>query len=142
VGVQCGFSIKVRADDLELLRSIWRALNFADNIHHISSKRYRYKWDSIQRHDAVLLIVRKLDELTNYIIPFFDRYPLRGQKRYNYEIWKQVVLMMERGEHRTAEGFAKILALKSEMNRYQGQDEEAESLGVETGTGDTEESSE
>jgi len=133
----CGFSIRVRADDLELIRTIWRALDFAGNIHHISAKRYRYNWDSIQRHDAVMLIVRKLDELTNNIIPFFDKYPLRGQKRRNYEIWRQVVMMMERGEHRTAEGLEKILALKAEMNRYQGQDEE-----IEAYTEDAEESPE
>lgn len=83
----------------------------------------------------MLLIVRKLDELTNNIIPFFDKYPLHGQKRRNYEIWRQVVTMMERGEHRTAEGLEKILALKAEMNRYQGQDEE-----IEADTEDAEES--
>ena len=135
--VLCGFSLKVRADDLELIRAIWHALDFAGNIHHISAKRYRYNWDSVRRHDSVLLIVRKLDELTNNIIPFFDKYPLRGQKRRNYEIWKEVVMMMERGEHRTAEGFERVLALKAEMNRYQGQDEE-----IEADTEDAEESSE
>jgi len=134
--VICGFSLKVRADDLELIRTIWRALDFAGNIHHISAKRYRYNWDSVQRHDSVLLIARKLEELTNNIIPFFDKYPLHGQKRRNYEIWKEVVQMMERGEHRAAEGFEKILALKDEMNRYQGQDEE-----IEADTEDAEEES-
>jgi hypothetical protein len=121
--IQCGFSIKVRADDFELLRSIWSTLNFAGNIHHIATKRYKYKWDSVQQHDSVLLIVRKMKDLTDYIIPFFDKYLLRGQKRRNYELWKQVVAMMNSGEHRTAEGIEKILALKAEMNRYQGQDE-------------------
>jgi hypothetical protein len=45
--------------------------------------------------------------------------------------------MMERGEHRAPDGFAKILELKDEMNRYQGQDEE-----IEADTEDTEESTE
>lgn len=124
--VVCGFSIKLRADDLELLRTIWRALGYAGNIHHVSANRYRYARDSITRHDSVMLIARKLDELTTLVIPFFDNHPLRGQKRLNYELWKEVVHMMERGEHLTSEGFEKILALKAEINQYRGQDEKAE----------------
>jgi hypothetical protein len=46
-------------------------------------------------------------------------------------------MMMEQGKHRTAEGFAKILALKDEMNRYQGRDED-----IEAEVENTEESSE
>ena len=75
-----------------------------------------------------MLIIRDHDELMSYVIPFFDRYLLHSQKRRNYEIWKQVVQMMDRGEHLTGEGLQKILELKSQMNRYQGQDVEDESL--------------
>ena len=122
--VQCGFSVKVRADDRELIKGIWRALEFSGNIYDVPTNRYRYKRDPIRRHDAVMLLIRKLDELTSCVIPFFDRYPLRGRKRHDYEIWKQIVRMLERGEHLTFEGLEKVLAFKAEMNRYQGQDEE------------------
>lgn len=70
-----------------------------------------------------MLIVRKLDDLTSLIIPFFDRYELYGQKRRNYELWKQAVALMVRGEHRSGPGFEKILELKAQINQYQGQDE-------------------
>jgi hypothetical protein len=121
--VQCGFAIKIRADDSELVRSIWRALRFPGNIYPVSTRRYQYTWDTVRRHDSILLSVKGLGELTRYIIPFFDLYPLHGTKRRNYEIWKQVVEMMERGEHLTLEGVERVQALKDSMNRYQGQDE-------------------
>ena len=87
-------------------------------------------------------IIRSLRELTTHVIPFFDKYPLGGQKRRNYEIWKQAVQMMERGEHLTGEGFQRILELKEQLNRYQGQDEEIESLQSQADAEDHEESSE
>jgi hypothetical protein len=122
--VTCGFAIKVRADDTELVREVWRALGFAGNIHHISSRRYKYKWDKVHRHDAVLLIVRGLPELTQYIVPFFDQYQLRGQKRRNYELWKQAVDILNRGDHLTMEGLERLHEIKADMNRYRGQDDE------------------
>jgi hypothetical protein len=122
--VVCGFSVKVRADDTELIKDIWRVLGFAGNIHHIASSRYQYKWDSVHRHDATLLIVRSLSDLTQHIIPFFDQYPLRGQKRRNYELWKQAVDMLNRGEHFTAEGLGQLYEIKDKINQYLGQDDE------------------
>ena len=79
----CGFSIRVRKDDLDLLRNIWKALGYVGNIHLIPTYRYRYARDSIRRHDSVMLIARNIKELTGNIIPFFDHYELRGNKRRN-----------------------------------------------------------
>jgi len=84
----------------------------------------------MRRHDAVMLLVRDLGELTSYVIPFFDRYHLRGQKHRNYEIWKQIVKMVEQGDHLTLEGLEKVVALKAQLNQYQGIDIEAD-LGDE-----------
>ncbi len=125
--VSCGFSVKVRADDETLIRSIWRALDYAGNIHHIASRRYRYEWDTVTRHDSILLLVRNLDDLNRIIIPFFDRHGLRGRKRENYELWKQAVRLVECGEHLTPDGLEKIAAIRAELNRYHGQDEPDES---------------
>jgi hypothetical protein len=130
--VTCGFSIRMRADDRELVKMVWQALNFSGNIFDVLTKRYQYQWDSIRRHDSVGLQIRSVKELVQCVIPFFERYPLRGQKRRNYELWKEAVQIMERGEHRTGEGFQRIMELKEQMNRYQGQDEDDENLSEET----------
>jgi hypothetical protein len=70
-----------------------------------------------------MLIVRDRSELVSRVIPFFDRYPLRGVKRRNYDLWKQAVYWMEAGEHLTPEGFEKIQSLRMQLNKYQGRDE-------------------
>jgi len=117
--VVCGFSIKVRADDRELIDLIWQAFDFAGNVHEINAARYHYDYDAgIRRNDAVMYIVRKRSDLAYRIIPFFDAYPLRGRKRDNYELWKQVVELVERGAHLTPEGLGEIVEIKVRMNRY------------------------
>ena len=117
--VVCGFSIKVRADDRELIDLIWQAFDFAGNVHEVSAERYRYEYDAgIHRNDAVMYIVRKRSDLLERIIPFFDTYSLHGRKRENYELWKQVVYMVEQGAHLTPEGLAEIVEIKAQMNRY------------------------
>ena len=117
--VVCGFSIKVRADDRELIDLIWQAFDFAGNVHEIHAARYQYDYDvGIRRNDAVMYIVRKRSDLVDRIIPFFDTYPVRGRKRENYELWKQVVDLMEQGAHLTPEGLGEIVEIKVRMNRY------------------------
>ncbi len=102
--VVCGFSIKLRGDDRELIESIHTALGLDCTIHD-------------RGNGAVMLIVRKLSDLTERVIPFFDRYPLRGHKREDYELWRKVVSMVECGEHLTPEGANTILEIKAQMNR-------------------------
>lgn len=60
--------------------------------------------------------VRKLKNLVEVIIPFFDKYPLRSKKRIDYLKFREVVLMMEKGEHLTESGLKKIFKIASEMN--------------------------
>ncbi len=116
--LQCGFSLKVRDDDRELVEMVRLALDQAGRIYLIEAKRYQYEWDGVKRQDAVTLMIRRLSELVNTVIPFFDRYPLRGKKRANYDLWKQAVMMMWNDEHRTREGMAALLEIRAQMNRY------------------------
>lgn len=116
--LQCGFSLKVQGDDRELVEMVQRALDRAGRIYSIESKGYQYERDTAKRHDAVTLMIRRLSELVNTVIPFFDLYPLRGKKRTNFGLWKQAVLMMWNDEHLTREGRAAILDIRAQMNRY------------------------
>jgi hypothetical protein len=100
---QCGFSLKVREDDRELVEAVWLALDRAGRIYSGA---------------AVTLTIRRLNELVNTVIPFFDRYPLRGKKRANFGLWQQAVLMMWNDEHLTREGPAAIREIRAQMNRH------------------------
>ena len=61
--------------------------------------------------------VRGLEQLSRQIVPFFLKHPLRSAKRQDFEKFRRVVLMMERGEHLTAEGLARIRATAGQMDR-------------------------
>jgi len=60
--------------------------------------------------------VRSLKDL-EIILKHFDKYPLHTQKRADYELFKQVVLMLLNKRHFTEEGLLKIIAIKAAMNK-------------------------
>ena len=55
--------------------------------------------------------------LTGRVFPFFDRYLLRGAKRHDLVIFKQVTSLIQAGRHLSHSGFMEILALRGPMNR-------------------------
>jgi len=60
--------------------------------------------------------VRGLDNFSNIIIPFFDLNPLLSKKKQDFVIFKQVIKLMENGDHLTQNGLSQIFDLKSKMN--------------------------
>lgn len=98
--VVCGFSVKVQAEDRELLELLRDALGVSAALHDLP-------------RGQAMLMVRKASDLTEGVIPFFDRYPLRGRQRDSYAVWREVVHLVERGAHLTPAGAAEIEALKA-----------------------------
>ena len=96
------FQIHLHKRDLELLIRIKEALGGVGSIYNHGSKDCSY-------------MVHSLLDLTNSIIPHFDKYPLLTKKREDYEFFKQVVQMMNNKEHLTEQGFKKILSIKASM---------------------------
>lgn len=66
--------------------------------------------------NSVELRVASLKDLTNVIIPYFTKYPLISKKRADFELFKQILAIMNRKEHFTIVGLRKIVAIKSSMN--------------------------
>jgi hypothetical protein len=60
--------------------------------------------------------VTKFSDIQNIIIPFFDKYPLKGDKVKNFEEFKKVSDLITKKSHLTKEGLDKILKIKSNMN--------------------------
>ncbi len=58
-----------------------------------------------------ILIVKDKKDLLQKVIPFFDKNPLQTTKHKDYEIFKQVVFMIEKKYHLTKEGFQNIVEL-------------------------------
>ncbi|HEY5644074.1 MAG TPA: LAGLIDADG family homing endonuclease, partial [Woeseiaceae bacterium] len=62
-------------------------------------------------------VVRSREDLATKVIPFFREFGLRTSKKNDFEIFSTIVSEMQKGEHRTREGFVKLLKLAFSMNR-------------------------
>jgi hypothetical protein len=61
-------------------------------------------------------LVYKLSDLTDKIIPFFDKYPILGVKYLEFNDFKLVSEMMIKKEHLTKKGVDQIIKIQSNMN--------------------------
>lgn len=62
-------------------------------------------------------VVTKFSDITDKIIPFFDKYAIHGIKSLDYVSFKQIAMLMKENEHLTEEGLEKIKLIKSNMNK-------------------------
>nr|ADN97197.1 intron-encoded double motif LAGLIDADG homing endonuclease [Ophiostoma minus] len=67
-------------------------------------------------NEACDFTVTSIKEIEKYIIPYFNEYPLIGQKLYNYEDFKLIFNMMKTKDHLTEDGLSKIIEIKNKMN--------------------------
>lgn len=100
--LRLNFQIKLSIRDKELLVDIKDALGGAGVITNNTK-------------DSCLNIT-SLSEIVNNLIPHFDKYSLLTIKRQEFELFKQVVLIMEKKQHLTEEGFYEILSIKAAMH--------------------------
>ena len=63
--------------------------------------------------------VRSKEHLLQIIIPFFMKHSLKSKKHVDFLKFRDVLLMMEKGEHLTEDGIEKIRGIASQMNRCQ-----------------------
>jgi len=56
--------------------------------------------------------VRNRNQLETIILPFFEKHKLKTKKRVQFEKFRDVVLLMNRGEHLTPVGVEKILKIR------------------------------
>ena len=74
------------------------------------------------RSDGVhYFVVTNYVEIVEKVIPFFKRFPfLSESKTRNFEIFRQVAMILYSGEHQTREGFTKIIDLREKLNEGKG----------------------
>ena len=63
--------------------------------------------------------VRRLSELSDLIIPFFEEHPLVTAKSDDFKKFVDVVRMMESGHHLRVDGLIQIAEITQTMNRRQ-----------------------
>jgi hypothetical protein len=66
--------------------------------------------------NSVALQIAKYSDLTQKIIPFFEKYPIVGRKSLDFADFKKVAELMQNKEHLTLDGLEKILKIQEGMN--------------------------
>jgi len=62
-------------------------------------------------------VVYNFNDITNIIIPFFDKYPIQGVKSLDFIDFKKIATLMKEKDHLDIEGIEKIIKIKSNMNK-------------------------
>lgn len=75
------------------------------------------KINRYKNKDVCELVVAKIDDIVIKIIPFFEKYPIKGSKHNNYICFKQAAFIIKNKEHLTNEGMEKIKQLKTVINK-------------------------
>jgi hypothetical protein len=60
--------------------------------------------------------VRSVDDLTQYIIPHFEKYPLQTDKQKEFERFKIICDLIHSNHHLTKKGLTKIITLSKDLN--------------------------
>jgi hypothetical protein len=100
--LEANFIINLHKKDLELLKLL---------------QNYLGGRIGKERNGCCDLTVSSLGLILTKLIPHFDKYPLKTQKHADYLLFKEVVMMMKRKEHLTAEGLHKIINIRATINK-------------------------
>ena len=71
----------------------------------------------VNHGDRMAYRVRSMKHLLAHIVPFFVKHPLKSRKNVDFLKFRDVLLVMEAGNHLTAEGIERIRSIASQMNR-------------------------
>lgn len=101
--IDIGFTIAQHSRDILLLEK------FIDFF-----KCGRIKKDS--RHSVHYYVVTNIKDITNNIIPFFNKYNTIGVKSLNFTDWCEGAKIIKSKAHLSEEGVSHIIAIQSRMN--------------------------
>lgn len=101
--VQLRFQLTQQSRDQQLMESL---------VKYLSCGRISKRGDIVDFH------VTKLNDITEKIIPFFEKYPILGVKQKNYQDFCKVAKLMKEEAHLTKEAFEQIRKIKYAMNTY------------------------
>ena len=104
------FEIELRGDDREVLEMIVETIG-CGRIYELNYDRYGWC-------PHVKLKISGIKDITQKIIPFFQKYPLYGKKKFSFGIFCQAAKIFEAKQHLTERGVKKLIHLRERMNVY------------------------
>jgi hypothetical protein len=96
------FKLVQHSRDEQLMRSLVDYLGCGNIYVYASAVEYR---------------VTKFSDLTDKIIPLFQKYQIQGAKHLDYTDFVSVIELMKNKKHLTEEGLDKIITIKASMNK-------------------------
>lgn len=120
--VSLRYSINLNIRDAEVLKGLVYYFSTLDElvlpgVKNAGKAKLNLKTKYVtESNNTVNFAVRKISELNEVIIPFFEKYPIQGIKSLDFADFKKVANMIAHKEHLTNEGINKILAINLSMN--------------------------
>ena len=102
------FEIELRGDDKPVLELIQKRLD-CGRIVELNYERYGWK-------PHVKFCVRKQSDIPYKVIPSFKKFPLKGKKGKDFELFCQAAEIFRKKEHLTQEGINQLLKIREFMN--------------------------
>ena len=99
--VQLIFKLTQHVKDKELMKSLIKYFDCGNTNYERNVINYK---------------VTKFGDITEKIIPFFQKYPIYGVKALDFDDWCKVADMMRQKKHLTKKGIVKIKKIKTGMN--------------------------
>lgn len=116
--VSLRFSINLNIREAEVLKGMVVYFNTLNKTSTVVKGKLNQDNQYVSKSDNTLsLAITKISELIEVIIPFFDKYPIRGVKSLDFSDFKKVAIMIGAKEHLTIEGLNRILEIKLNMNK-------------------------
>src|SRR3989339_1764006 len=94
------FEIELRDDDRDILQSIRETIG-CGRIYTLSYERYGW-------HPHVELKISSMEEITQKLVPFLSKYPLRAKKRFSYACFLEAIEIFKKKEHLSLSGIDKL----------------------------------
>ena len=67
--------------------------------------------------DRMAYRVRGHEHLSKHVVTFFEKHPLKTRKRVEFMKFREIVNLMNQGEHLSRDGVERIRAIANQMNR-------------------------
>ena len=106
------YSFHLHIRDLDVLKGL--ATYFSSNSKNTITNEKKV---SISEDKSVHLQIAKFIDINEKIIPFFEKYPIKGVKSLDFEDFKKVCKLIENKKHLTTLGIKAILDIKLNMNQ-------------------------
>lgn len=111
--IRLAFCIEAKQEDREVLEAVKEHLQ-CGNIYDLDFGRYRgYEQRKWKPH--VKYRVGNFKDIAEKVIPFFQRYPLYGNKRKAFEVFSTIAEQVANKDHLTEEGLKEIKVLVNRL---------------------------